>query len=363
VTPLNVTKTALPPLEEYVAHLDEIWRRGHVTNHGPLVAELEARLREALGVAHLSLVANGTLALQLSLRALGLEGEVITTPFSYVATTSALVWERLEPVFVDVDPVTFALDAEQIDAAITERTSAILATHVYGLPCDVERIGEIAARRGLKVVYDAAHAFGVRYRERPLAAYGDASTLSFHATKLFHTIEGGGVATDDAELAHRIAFMRNFGHRGQEAFWGLGINAKVSELHAAMGLCLLPRVSELVAARRERVARYRELLDSAGIVPWRVPEHVSWNYGYFPVVFDSEQTLLSVRAALAAEEVYARRYFYPPLTELPYLARARAPVAESLARRVLCLPLWEALAFEDLERVAAIVLRALELRS
>jgi dTDP-4-amino-4,6-dideoxygalactose transaminase len=362
VSALHVTKTALPPFEEYVTYLEGIWSRGQVTNHGPLVTELEERLRRELAVEHLSLVANGTLALQLSLRALGLEGEVITTPFSYVATTSSLVWERLQPVFVDVDPATFALDAEQVEDAITERTSAILATHVYGLPCDVERLGEIAERHGLKVVYDAAHAFGVRYRGRPLAAYGDATALSFHATKLFHTVEGGGVATGDPEVAHRLAYMRNFGHRGQEAYWGLGINAKASELHAAMGLCLLPRVAAMIAARRERVERYRELLAPAGIVTWRVPEHVSWNYGYFPVVFDSEATLLAVREALAAEEVYPRRYFYPALTELPYVARTQAPAAESLARRVLCLPLWETLALEDVERVAALVLGALERR-
>jgi dTDP-4-amino-4,6-dideoxygalactose transaminase len=226
----------------------------------------------------------------------------------------------------------------------------------------VERLGEIAERHGLKVVYDAAHAFGVRYRGRPLAAYGDATALSFHATKLFHTVEGGGVATGDPEVAHRLAYMRNFGHRGQEAYWGLGINAKASELHAAMGLCLLPRVAAMIAARRERVERYRELLAPAGIVTWRVPEHVSWNYGYFPVVFDSEATLLAVREALAAEEVYPRRYFYPALTELPYVARTQAPAAESLARRVLCLPLWETLALEDVERVAALVLGALERR-
>lgn len=357
---LNVTKTALPPLEEYVAYLDGIWRRCHLTNHGPLVTELEERLREQLAVRRLVLVANGTLALQIALRALDLRGEIITTPYSYVATTSAIAWERADPVFVDIEPWTFTIDAEQIERSITERTTAILATHVYGFPCAVDRIAAIAERHGLKVVYDAAHAFGVVYRGRPLSAYGDISALSFHATKLFHTVEGGGLATQDEEVADRAAYMRNHGHKGEEAFSGLGINAKCSELHAAMGLCLLPRVDEIIAARRERVNLYRELLASTGIVTWEVPEDLAWNYAYFPVVFRTQPALLVARDALAKAGVHPRRYFYPPLTALPYIDSALAPVAESISERVLCLPLHEALPLEEVSLVAAVITGALE---
>jgi dTDP-4-amino-4,6-dideoxygalactose transaminase len=357
---LNVTKTALPPIGDYLEHLEGIWRRGLVTNDGPLVQDLEDRLRDALAVRHFMLVANGTLALQLAIRALDLRGDIVTTPFSYVATTSSIVWERARPVFVDIEPRTFTIDADQIETAITERTTAILATHVYGFPCDVDRIDAIAHRHGLKVVYDAAHAFGVRYRGRPLTVFGDVSALSFHATKIFHTVEGGGLATDDDDTAHRIAFMRNHGHRGQEDYWGIGINAKSSELHAAMGLCLLPRVDEFIAARRVRVELYRELLASTSIVTWNVPSDVAWNYGYLPVVFETEQAMLWVRDSLIEADVYPRRYFYPALTALPYVDAAPTPVAESISQRILCLPLHETLPLDEIERVALTVTRALE---
>jgi dTDP-4-amino-4,6-dideoxygalactose transaminase len=357
---LRVTRSSLPPLEEYAAYLDEVWRRGHLTNHGPLATELEEQLSEQLAVPHVLLMANGTLALQISVRALDLHGEIITTPYSYVATTSAIVWEHAEPRFVDIEPRTFTIDTDQIEASITERTTAILSTHVYGFPCDVDRIADIAARHGLKVVYDAAHAFGVWYRGRPLPSYGDVSTLSFHATKIFHTVEGGAVATEDGELAERVAYMRNHGHDGEEAFSGLGINAKCSELHAAMGLCLLPRVAEIVAERRERVELYQALLAPSGIVTWEVPEGLSWNYGYFPVVFTSEQVLLKVREALQRQGVFPRRYFYPPLTSLPYVDCAPAPIAASISERVLCLPLHERLPLDEVRRVAAILTHALE---
>lgn len=357
---LRVTRSALPPLEEYVARLDGVWGRGHLTNQGPLAIELEERLAEHLAVPHLALVANGTLALQISIRALGLQGEIITTPYSYVATTSAIVWEHAEPRFVDIDPRTFAIDPDRIEASITERTTAILSTHVYGLPCDVDRIAGIAARHGLKVVYDAAHAFGVSYRGQPLASFGDVSALSFHATKVFHTVEGGAVATHDGDLAARVAYMRNHGHEGEEAFSEIGINAKCSELHAAMGLCLLPRFGEIVADRRERVELYRTLLAPLGIVTWDVPDGVSWNYGYFPVVFASEQALLEVREALQSQGVLPRRYFYPPLTSLPYVDYTPTPIAASISERVLCLPLHETLPLDEVGRVAGIVRDVLE---
>jgi dTDP-4-amino-4,6-dideoxygalactose transaminase len=280
---INVTKSYLPPLEEYVGYLRGIWERGHLTNAGPLVVELEQRLKDYLGVKHCFYVNNGTIALQIAIKALKLEGEVLTTPFSYVATTSSLVWEGCSPVFVDIDPVTLCIDPAKLEAAITPRTTAIMATHVYGNPCDVEAIAAIATRHGLRVIYDAAHAFGVEYKDQSVLNYGDISTLSFHATKLFHTVEGGAIITNDDEVAHRISYMRNFGHNGPEAFWGVGVNGKSSEFHAAMGLCVLPQVDNLVRRRREISERYDRILANTAIVrPQLQPGTTRYTYSYYP---------------------------------------------------------------------------------
>lgn len=356
---INVTKTVLPPLDAFVSAVEGVWERGWVTNHGPLVTELEERLREALGVRHFLYTANGTLALQLALRALNVTGEVITTPFSYVATTSSIVWERATPVFVDIDPKTFCVDAERIADAVTDETTAILVTHVYGIPCHVDRIATIAREHGLRVIYDAAHAFGVTFAGRPLLTFGDASAISFHATKLFHTAEGGGLATNDDEIAHTASFMRNFGHRGQDEYWGLGINAKGSEIHAALGLTLLPLVPEIIEGRRVRVELYRELLSAAQVVPWELPESTEWNYAYFPVVFRDEQELLRVRDALNADSVFPRRYFNPSLDCLPYVDPRATPVATDLAPRVLCLPLYHDLPTAEVIAIAETVIETL----
>jgi dTDP-4-amino-4,6-dideoxygalactose transaminase len=248
---INVTKTFLPPLEKYIEYLDEIWKTNHITNHGKFVLQLEKELKYYFNVKHLFLVNNGTIALQIALKALQIKGKIITTPFSYVATTSSLVWEGFEPVFADVDENSFCLDPDKIEEQITPEVKAILATHVYGNPCDVEAIAGIAGKYNLKVLYDAAHAFGVRYKGNSLLSYGDIATISFHATKLFHTAEGGAIITNNDELAHKISYMRNFGHNGPEHFWGIGINGKSSELHAALGLCILPEVNNLIKRRKE----------------------------------------------------------------------------------------------------------------
>jgi len=353
--PVYVTKTFLPPLEEYVRYLEGIWHRNQLTNNGPLVQELERRLKEFLGVKHLLLVANGTIALQIAIKALGLRGEVITTPFSYVATTSSIVWEGCTPVFVDISPEDLCINAELIEAAITERTAAILATHVYGFPCDVDAIETVARRHGLKVIYDGAHAFGVQYMGESLLRRGDIATLSFHATKLFHTVEGGALVTDDDDLAHRIEYMRNFGHRGQEEFWGLGINGKVSEFHAAMGLCMLPHMSGITAGRRAVCEEYDRLLLRA---PLRVPKPragTDWNYAYYPVLFPTEEDLLEVRDRLAGTSIFPRRYFYPTLDTLDYVSGDAPPCAADCARRVLCLPLSAEMPEADVRRVAGAV--------
>jgi dTDP-4-amino-4,6-dideoxygalactose transaminase len=352
---INVTKTYLPPLEEYVQYLQRIWDSNQLTNNGPLVRELEAKLKEFLGVNHLFFVSNGTIALQIAIKALDLRGEIITTPFSYVATTSCIVWEGCKPVFVDIDSETLCLNPDLIEAAITPQTTAILTTHVYGHPCDVECIQMIADKYGLKVIYDAAHAFGVKYKGTALVNYGDTSTLSFHATKLFHTGEGGAIVTSDDELAHRIAYMRNFGHKGQEEFWGLGVNGKNSEFHAAMGLCVLPKVPELIAKRKAVCDLYDEALHDSGLSrPWRLSE-TQYNYAYYPVLFPSEEKLLVARAALNADDIFPRRYFYPIISRLDYVKSQPMPVAESVASRVLCLPLFFDLTEDNVGQICAII--------
>ena len=357
---INVTKSYLPPLEEYVGYLRGIWERGHLTNAGPLVVELEQRLKDYLGVKHCFYVNNGTIALQIAIKALKLEGEVLTTPFSYVATTSSLVWEGCSPVFVDIDPVTLCIDPAKLEAAITPRTTAIMATHVYGNPCDVEAIATIAARHGLRVIYDAAHAFGVEYKDQSVLNYGDISTLSFHATKLFHTVEGGAIITNDDEVAHRISYMRNFGHNGPEAFWGVGVNGKSSEFHAAMGLCVLPQVDNLVRRRREISERYDRILANTAIVrPQLQPGTTRYTYSYYPTLMPSEAVLLAVRDALNAEQITPRRYFYPSLNTLDYTGQQAAPVSEDAALRSLCLPLYYELADEYVDRIGSIILGAL----
>ncbi|UYZ57365.1 DegT/DnrJ/EryC1/StrS family aminotransferase [Hymenobacter latericus] len=353
---ITVTKTFLPPLEEYQKLLNGIWERGWLTNEGPLVEQLEEALKQALGVKHLLFVSNGTIALQLAIKALGLEGDIITTPFSYVATTSSIVWEGCRPVFVDICPDTLCLNPDLVEAAITPTTRAILATHVFGTPCDVESIARIAGRHNLRVIYDAAHAFGVNYLGHSALNYGDVSTLSFHATKLFHTGEGGAVVTNNDELAHKLGYMRNFGHDGPNQFIGLGINAKNSELHAAMGLSVLPYVPQLMQRRQVLAALYDALLAPLHLQQPILPAGAEPNYSYYPVLLRSEEQLLAVVAALNSSNVFPRRYFYPALTNLPYLqGTAACPVAASVASRVLCLPLYYGLAEAEVEHIARII--------
>jgi len=361
--PITVTRPTLPPFDEYVALLQGIWTRNHLTNAGPLVVELEQRLAEHLGVKHCLFVSNGTIALQLAFRALELAGEVITTPFSYVATTSSIAWEGCTPVFADVEPGTLTLSAERAAAAVTSRTSAIVATHVYGNPCDVDALSDLARRRGLRLVYDAAHAFGTSYRGRPLSAYGDVATLSFHATKLFHTVEGGAVVTDDDEIARRVAYLRNFGHDGYERFQGIGINGKNSELHAAMGLCLLPRVPAIVAERRTLSLRYdAALAGRRDVARPEIRAGTAYNYAYYPVLLPHDAAVRAAQRHLESNGVLSRRYFYPSLSgALPYVAPGDVPVARDAAERVLCLPLFTGLAVDQVDRISALLAESLDL--
>jgi len=340
--PIYVTRTFLPPKEEYLRLLNEAYESHVLTNNGPLHRRLEAALRERLEAPHLLLMANGTLAIQLALRALQVKGEVITTPYSYVATTSALLWEGCTPVFVDIRPDTLCIDPALIEAAITPRTTAILATHVYGIPCDVEAIDAIAKRHGLKVIYDAAHAFDVRYKGRPITAYGDASTLSFHATKLFHTVEGGATIVHTPELDKATRLLRSF---------TLGMNAKMSEVHAAMGLAVLPCMDRNIAERKALCERYDEALDGLPVQRPVLPEGTSWNYSYYPVLLPDAETRERVLKAMAEEGVHARRYFYPSLDALPYVQSAPCPVSRDCAARVLCLPLFNGMTSEENGRI------------
>ena len=355
---IPVTKPFLPPIQEYEQYLAAIWKRNWLTNNGPLVNELELKLKNHLGVPHLLFVTNGTIAIQLAIKALGLKGQILTTPFSYVATTSSIVWEGCEPVFVDIDPSTLNIDPTKIEAAITSDTSAILATHVYGNPCDVEAIDAIARKRNLKVIYDGAHAFGVTLSGKSVFEFGDISTCSFHATKLFHTVEGGAVITKDPALTKKLAYMRNFGHDGPERFADLGINGKNSEFHAAMGLVNLNHIDEIVATRKRLSALYDKYIPMfQGVKPF-ISDRVTYNYAYYPVIFDREEMLLKVVEALNQNWIQPRRYFFPSLEELPYISqRTRCKVMEEFARRVLCLPLFDTLTGEEIDMIFRIILR------
>lgn len=352
--PVHVTRAFLPPRAEYLHWLDKAYGSHVLTNNGPIHKELEETLRQRFQVPHFKLMSNGTLALQLAIRALGITGKVITTPFSYVATTSAILWEGCTPVFVDIDPRTCCINPNLIEAAITPDTTAILATHVYGIPCDVEAIDAIAKKHGLKVIYDAAHAFDVQYKGRSILQWGDASTLSFHATKLFHTVEGGAVVLHDAEADHRLRLLRSFGHVFDEHFT-LGMNAKMSEVHAAMGMAILPHMDRIVAERKQLTLRYNELLTGAPVERPAVPAHTDYNYAYYPVILRDLAIREALLSALAAEGIHGRRYFFPSLDTLPYVRSAPCAISQDIAARVLCLPLYVDLDPDVIPKIARII--------
>lgn len=354
---IPVTKPFLPPQGEFEQYINSIWERKWLTNNGPLVNELELELKNYLGVDHLLYVTNGTIALQIAIKALGLTGEIITTPFSFVATTNSIIWEGCTPVFVDIDEETFNIDPAKIERMITTNTSAILATHVYGNPCDIDAIKAIADKYSLKVIYDAAHCFGTKYKGKSVFDYGDISTTSFHATKLFHTIEGGAVFTTSPELLRKMSLLRNFGFSGPDEFSSLGINGKNCEFHAAMGLCNLKHVDEILDKRRLLSFYYWKKLTNLKARYPRLNNDLDYNYSYFPVLFDSEELMLHCLKALENEKIYCRRYFYPSLATLPFLNSSIMPVCESVGNRILCLPLYHTLTSSDLDLITRIILR------
>jgi dTDP-4-amino-4,6-dideoxygalactose transaminase len=356
---IPITKTFLPPQEEYQAFLNKAWDAGWITNRGELVKELEEKLKIYLGVQHIIATTNGTLPLQIAIKTLKLKGEIITTPFSYVATTSCIVWEGCTPIFVDIHPEFLTIDETKIEAAITPHTTAILVTHVFGNPCDVEAIEAIAKNHNLKVIYDAAHCFGVRYKGRSIFEYGDISTCSFHATKLFHTGEGGALFANTTNL-HELSFQRhNFGHKGQEDFNVLGINAKMSELQAALGLAVLPYMENILVERKRLIDFYNEHLDFSRLQKLTIREGTSWNSSYYPVIFETEAQLLKVRTALNEKAIYPRRYFNPSLSQLPYIKNQSMSVSESISKRVLCLPIYKDLSVEEIKQIIKILISQL----
>jgi dTDP-4-amino-4,6-dideoxygalactose transaminase len=358
--PILVTRPFLPPLAELLPMLEEIWASRILTNEGPFHKRLEARLRDVLGVANISLVTNGMVALEAVIDVAGLEGEIVTTPYSFVATTHAVKRGRLAPVFVDLRPDDLNIDPAKIEAAITPRTSAIVAVHCYGNPCAVEAIEQIAASRGLKVIYDAAHAFGVTLRGKSVLGFGDFATLSFHATKAFNTFEGGAIATrDDADKA-AIDRHRNFGIADETTIPAVGTNAKMSEFSAAIGLLQLDHFDAVLSARRAVDMRYREMLaDVAGIVPLAIPADVAPNFSYFPVLVGKAFPLSrdALYERLKSRGISSRRYFHPLLSnlpmyrDLPSAAPDNLPVANRAAEQVLCLPIYPELSQSDQARV------------
>ncbi|WP_282039416.1 DegT/DnrJ/EryC1/StrS family aminotransferase [Saccharicrinis aurantiacus] len=357
---IPVTKPFLPPKHEYDALIEQVWQRNWLTNNGPLVNDLELKLKQHLGLEHLLFTTNGTVALQIAIKALNLTGEIITTPFSYVATSSSIVWENCTPIYADIDAHRLTIDPYKIEALITDKTTAILATHVYGIPCHIEEIEAIAQKHQLKVIYDAAHAFGVNYKGKSLLAYGDICTLSTHSTKLFHTIEGGAVITKSPELLKRLAYMRNFGHDGTDKFNGVGINGKNSEFHAAMGLANLPHINTIIEKRKADSLLYDSWLLDKGITRPSIPNDTDYNYSYYPIVFQNEDDCIKVFNKLSANEIFARRYFYPSLTELDYVDKQSTPVCDNIAPRVLCLPLYYRLSQAEIDMICRLIIRTLK---
>ncbi len=355
---IPVTQPFLPPQEEYNKYLEGIWKRNWLTNMGPLASQLEMELKDHLRLQHLLFVTNGTVALQMAIKALEITGDIITTPFSFIATTSSIVWEGCTPVFVDIDSESLCIDPEKIEEAITENTQAILATHVYGNPCDVDAIQAIADKHHLKVIYDAAHAFGVEVNGRSVFEYGDISTCSLHATKLYHTIEGGLLVTKNPDLLKKLASIRNFGISGFDTFSDLGINGKNSEFHAAMGLANLKYIDQIHEKRKALTALYDEKLKNLKAVKPLWHSKATENYPYYPIVLESEELLLKLKQEMDKQEIFTRRYFYPSLASaVPYLPKLELPVTEDIAKRSLCLPLYYDLTFEEVELIARLMLR------
>jgi len=352
---INVTKTYLPDISKYKSYVDEIFESGFLTNNGQFVQKLEKRLEEYLNIRNLILVSNGTLALQVAYKALELRDEVITTPFTFAATVSSQVWEGLTPVFADINPETFCIDYKKIENLITDKSKAIIPVHVFGNACDIDEIQKIASKNNLKVIYDGAHTFGVKYKNKSIFSYGDISILSFHSTKLFHTIEGGGIVINNDELYKKVKLMINFGISGPEKIDDLGINAKMNEFQAAMGLCVLDDIDKILEGRKKVNNFYINNL-SKELQLQKHNEDCTNNYAYFPVVFQTEKDLLRIVEELNKKDIFPRRYFYPSLDTLGYLTDSKyMQISNDISSRILCLPIYDSLEEYELEQIVEII--------
>lgn len=353
---ITQTKPFTPPVESYIEKVKTMFDKQWFTNHGDFVMEFEKKMADYFESPFFLLVTNGTIALQLAIKALELKGDIITTPFSYVATTSSIVWENCNPVFADIKPDTLNIDPNKIRSLITEKTSAILATNVFGHPCDFKAIEEIAKENNLKVIYDNAHGFGVKHNELSTMSFGDISTISFHATKLFHSIEGGGIACSDEKTYKKLILLRNFGHTSPDTFGGLGINAKMNEACAAMGLSNFPFIEEILSKRKEQWLYYHQNIKTQRIKSAKQDLFdTKLNYAYFPLFIESEDYLIIVMKELSEKNIQTRRYFHPSLNKLNYVNYIPCPVSEDISTRILCLPLYHELDIKDQELICKLI--------
>jgi len=361
---IPVTKTFLPSQERYVRLISKLWETKWLTNRGEYVKKLEEKLKQHLGVqSDLFLTANGTISLQIAINTLAekisdpAKRKIITTPFTYIATLSSVLWEKFTPIFADIEPDTLTIDPEKVKELIDDKTLAVLPTHVYGNPADVDALEEISQKFGIPVLYDAAHAFGVKYKDRSLYDYGTMSVASFHATKVFHTVEGGAVFAKNKELL-KLAFLKhNFGHTGPESFGTVGINGKMNEFEAAMGLAVLDDVEFIFSGRKKAYENYRRYIQTDKIEYVTIRAGTEWNYSYMPVIFETEDLLLQAVENLNKHNIFPRRYFYPSLNKLHLIKSPSMPVSESIAPRILCLPLYPELKENEVAQIAEILNR------
>lgn len=357
---INVTKTFLPPRKEFDKYLKQIWESTWLTNQGPLTKELEKILADRFGVKHVILVNNGTSALQLLYKALELKNNIITTPYSYVATTSSLVWEGLNPIFCDINVNTACPDINLLEKILESETNigGMVFTHVYGNAGPIEKYEKLAAKYSIPLIFDAAHCFEAKYKNENMVKFGNASTISFHATKLFHTIEGGAVATDDDEIARKVEYMRRFAHDEEGGYYGIGINAKMTEFNAAMGLSVLPYMEKVIEKRKNIFDSYDHFLkEKVDIFKWN--EHLTKNYAYYPIFLKDEEAVEKVKKHLFKNQINVRRYFHPSLNLLPYVKGTDCPVSEDLCSRVICLPLDIELSEDDIKYICKTLIEAL----
>jgi dTDP-4-amino-4,6-dideoxygalactose transaminase len=350
--PIYVTMPSLAPLEEYVELLKGVWERGILTHNGPLVQRLEQELKSKLNIPNFVAVSNGTIAIQMAIKAFALSGEIITTPFTWIATVSAIKWEGCTPIFCDIDPKTLNIDPQKIETLITNKTTAIMPVHVFGNPCDVDAIETIAEKYNLKVIYDGAHAIGSTYKGKSILEYGDISVTSLHATKLLNTAEGGGCIAKDSFIFEKLKRIRFFGHDNEKDIVEDGFNGKMTEVHAALGLANLKYYGRVLQNRKEKYNLYLELLGGVNGLRFQNTNIGENNYAYFPVIFENEAQLLKVESALNNKSIYPRRYFYPSVNTLEKVVEySQCPISEEIAQRILCLPLYDMLSHDTIKAI------------